>query len=173
IVPRLAIPRRDIFSYTNEGAPWIAPQWLAEVLLYLVFRWGGGTALALAKVTVTTAVVGLTAWVGWRRSGSLVLSVGSAIAAAMLCAPFFDIRPDLFFFLGTTVTLAVVEAYRRGARPAVLLLLPVTMALWADLPSSFVYGIGLVGLLAAGELIAAILRRPGHPSRQPRGRGRC
>ncbi len=168
IVDHLAIPRQDVFSYTNEGARWVNSEWLSDVLLYLVFRPGGGTGLALLKIATTAGFVGLAVWVAWRRSPSLAVSVGCGIAAAMLCQPFLDIRPDLFFLLATMVCLTTVDAYRRGARPAVLLLLPLTMAVWVNLHASFVYGLGLIGLFTAGELGAELLRRPADPVRRRR-----
>lgn len=168
IVDHLTIPRRDVFSYTNEGARWVNSEWLSDAFLYLVFRLGGGTGLALVKIAITAGFVGLAVWVAWRRSLSLAISVACGIAAAMLCHPFLDIRPDLFFLLGTTAYIALIEAYRRDARPAVLLLLPLTMAIWVNLHASFVYGLGVIALFTAGEIGAVLVRRPADPVRRRR-----
>ena len=163
IVEHLQVPRRDVFSYTVEGAPWIDPEWLSQVLLFALFRGGGGTALAVFKLVVTPVFLLIAVWAGRRRSGSLLFSVAAGIAAALLCRQFLDIRPDLFLFVGTAVVLAIVHAYRRGARPAILVLLPVTMALWVNLHSSFIFGLGMIGLFAAAELAKAALRLPDDP----------
>src|SRR5204863_33846 len=81
---------------------------------------------------------GLATWIGWRRSGSLVFAAGTAVAAVFVCRPFLDIRAQLFLFLGTLAVLAVVEAYRHGARPWTPALLPIVMLLWTNLHFSFV-----------------------------------
>jgi len=158
-----------VFSYTNEGAPWVNPEWLADVLLYLVFRLGGGTALALAKLVITTLVLLLIVGIAWRRSGSLALSAACGVIAATLCQPFLDIRPDLFFFLATAVLLVIMDAYRRGSSAAVLLLLPPLMVLWANVHASFVYGLGVIGLLAGGEIVLGWPSRRSDSSRLRRG----
>jgi hypothetical protein len=170
IVEHLTIPRHDVFSYTFEGARWIDPEWLSQVLLFSLFRRGGGTALAVFKLLVTPAFLCVAVWAGWRRSGSLVLSVGAGIVAAILCRPFLDIRPDLFLFLGTAVVMAVIHAYRAGARAALLVLLPVTMVLWVNLHASFVFGLGMIGLFTVTELAKASLGLPDAPL--PMGRAR-
>src|SRR5271170_4955260 len=36
-----AAPRADPFSHSMLGAPWVAHEWLSEVLLTLAFRLGG------------------------------------------------------------------------------------------------------------------------------------
>src|SRR5439155_5127739 len=160
IVEHLEIPRHDVFSYTVEGARWVDPEWLSQVLLFALFRCGGGTALAVFKLLVAPAFLLVAVWAGWRRSGSLVFSVGAGIVAALLCRPFLDIRPDLFLFLGTAVVMAIVHAYRRGARPALLVLLPATMAVWVNLHASFVFGLGMIALFAGAELAKAAFHLP-------------
>src|SRR5688572_18407110 len=39
-----AIPHADIFSFTAQGKEWVTHEWLAEVLIYALYRaagWGG------------------------------------------------------------------------------------------------------------------------------------
>src|SRR5439155_1483402 len=127
------IPTRDVFSFTYAGAPWFNQEWLAQVLFFDLFRRGGGTALVAFKVLVAAALFPAAAWLGWRRSGSWLLSAGPAIAAAFVCRPFLDIRPQLFSFVGALAVVAIVDAYRRGAHATLLALLPPTMALWSNL----------------------------------------
>ena len=44
-----AIPRVDIFTYTNAGGPWIDLYWLFQVIIALLYRVGGVSALVLLK----------------------------------------------------------------------------------------------------------------------------
>jgi len=104
------IPTRDVFSFTYAGAPWFNQEWLAQVLFFDLFRRGGGTALVAFKVLVAASLFPAAAWVGWRRSGSWLLSAGPAIAAAFVCRPFLDIRPQLFSFVGALAVVAIVDA---------------------------------------------------------------
>src|SRR5260370_5285844 len=41
------IPQTDQFSFTAQGHPWIAHEWLSQVVLYLTWRTGGYSALLL------------------------------------------------------------------------------------------------------------------------------
>jgi hypothetical protein len=42
-----AVPRVDPFSFDFAGRPWVAHEWLAEVLLALAFRLAGWSGVAL------------------------------------------------------------------------------------------------------------------------------
>src|SRR5438093_10478259 len=145
------IPTRDVFSFTYAGAPWFNQEWLAQVLFFDLFRRGGGTALVAFKVLVAASLFPAAAWLGWRRSGSWLLSAGPAIAAAFVCRPFLDIRPQLFSFVGLLAVVAIVDAHRRGAHATLLALLPPTMALWSNLHASFILsGAPIVPLVPGG-----------------------
>src|SRR6516165_555547 len=37
ILAHAAIPKQDVFSYTMEGAPWISPEWFAEIIMALAY----------------------------------------------------------------------------------------------------------------------------------------
>jgi hypothetical protein len=161
IVEHGAIPARDVFSYTFEGAPWSNGEWLSQVVFFELYRHWGGTAVALFKFGVVTSLFALAAWIGWRRSGSLVFAVGAAVLAAYVCRPYLDIRPQLFLFLCTLAVLAVIEAYRQRAGAWVLGLLPLIMVAWANLHYSFVFGAGLLLLYAAGEGGKSVFGLPG------------
>ena len=44
IAEHMSVPHTDPFSYTRAGRPWIAHEWLTELLLYQIQRvagWGG------------------------------------------------------------------------------------------------------------------------------------
>jgi hypothetical protein len=160
ILEHRTIPRVDVFSHTYPGASWVNGEWLSQVLFYAVYHYGGGTALALLKVVLAAGFYVVAAGIGWKRSGSLVCAV-VVTASVIGCRAFFDIKSDLFLFVGTLTLMALYEAYRRGARTELLLALPVLFALWVNLHFSFVYGLGVLCLLAGGELLKAWLGLPG------------
>jgi hypothetical protein len=166
IVTHHEIPRTDVFSYTYAGAPWSNQEWVTQVLLWELFAHGGGTAVALFRIGMTVGLVCLAAWLGRRRGASPVAATGMACAAAVICRPNLDIRPHLFQFLGTLLLIGLVDAYRRG-RERPLALLPLLMAVWANVHFSVVFGLGVLGLLAAAETAKALL---GAPDALPRRR---
>src|SRR5205823_4436620 len=59
ILAHHAVPHQDVFSYTMNGAPWVAHEWLAELadaVLYDHFGWAG---LVIAAGLALAAAVGL------------------------------------------------------------------------------------------------------------------
>src|SRR5262245_27149286 len=149
------VPWGDVFSYTHEGDPWFNQEWGAQVILYQVYRTLGGTGLVALKAVMVTAIVVTTAWIGWRRSRSLVAGVATAVVAALVSRPYLDIRPQLFTLLGTLVILALTDAYRRRPRPALLLAFPLVLFLWVNLHYGFIFGLGVLGLIAGMETVKA------------------
>ena len=62
IIAHGAAPRADPFSHSMPGAPWIAHEWLSEVLLALAFRLGGWSGVVLmtgAAAASAALIVGL------------------------------------------------------------------------------------------------------------------
>src|SRR5690349_20653547 len=55
-----AVPAVDTYSFTFTGQPWIAKEWLSQILLALAFNiggWGGVTVLASAAIGFTFALL--------------------------------------------------------------------------------------------------------------------
>ena len=44
------VPRSDPFSFTARGHPWVAHEWLSELLMYGAWRFGGWSGLILLLV---------------------------------------------------------------------------------------------------------------------------
>ena len=160
VVEHGALPRVDVFSHTYAGAPWVNGEWLSQVLFYEIYRWAGGAGLASLKVALAGGFYVAAAWIGWKRSGSLVCA--AVVTASVIgCRTFFDIKSDLFLFVGTLALMAVYELYRRGARGTLLLAVPLMFVLWVNLHFSFVYGFGVLMLMAGAEAAKTWLGLPG------------
>ena len=143
ILEHRALPHADIFSYTMRGEPWIAKEWLSQVLYALAHRtlgWTGVVLLATASIALTFVIL-----------ARYLLTRTSPIATYVMLASAFVLsiqhmlaRPHC---LGYPLMIAwfcgLSRASEGGRRPS-FWLLPV-MLLWANLHSSFTFG-----LLAAG-----------------------
>jgi hypothetical protein len=160
IVEHGEIPRTDVFSYTYAGAPWSNQEWLSQILFWELWAHGGGTTVAVFRIVVTVGLVVFAAWLGFRRGASSLAATLMACAAAAVCRPSLDIRPHLFQFVGTLVLIGLVDLFRRRLRPPLLALLPLLMAVWVNTHFSFIFGLGVLGLLAAVETVRTLLRLP-------------
>lgn len=138
------IPRTDPFSYTFAGRPWVTHEWLSEVVMAGAFRlagWSGVMLVTGLSMGATAAVMArwLFRWLAPLSTvAALTLGV-DCLASSVLARPHIVALPVLALW-----TLAMLDARRRGHAPS-LWLLPL-MALWANLHSSFIVGVGLAAV---------------------------
>lgn len=158
IVESGRIPTRDPFSWTAPGRPWVAHEWLTEVLFYGLTRlpeW----ALFLYKCGLAAAACGLVLWRCWRRSGSLVLAFAAGLLAAAVVRNYADLRPQMLTFVLLSLLLLGLDAYHDGRMPRLPWLLPPLFVLWANLHGGVVVGMLLLTIWVTGELTERALRR--------------
>jgi hypothetical protein len=145
----------DPFSFTCHGRPWFHPEWLSDVIFYTWARLFSEAALVWWKWGILVATFGLLFRLLRQicgRSGSAYLAVIAAIAVG---APFFDIRPQLYTFLGFVVVLSFALPLSRR-----LWILPLVFMLWANLHSGFLLGlITIVTVLAISFFYGEAPRR--------------
>ncbi len=147
------VPTSDPFSFTMRGAPWIAHEWLAELIFagaYAALGWVGVVALTAAAIAATYYLL---ARFLDRRLPLSATSIGLA-ASFILAAPHLLARPHVLTMPILVVWMAALERTRPGGRPPSLFILPL-MSLWANLHGGFVIGLGLIGIYAAEALFAA------------------
>ena len=110
-------PTVDPYSHTFAGEPWIAKEWLGQVLLALAYQaggWNGVVALIIATISLT---VFLMAWFlgAWLKP---TLAIGLAFVAASLISPIYTARPHIFTLPIIVVWTAMLfEAARQERAP--------------------------------------------------------
>ncbi len=146
-----SVPRVDELSYTFQGHPWIANDWLCEMLLFGAYSLGGWRTVVLVTACTIAATYALI-YLVLSRQARLTVAVGVAVAAYAFSTPTFVARPQIFAFPLVIVWFAgLVRAVEAKASPTPLLL-PV-MALWANIHGSFTLGLALAGLFAAEAIV--------------------
>jgi hypothetical protein len=147
-----SIPRTDPFSYTRAGQPWVAHEWLTEVLLYELQRlagWGGLIVFFAAMLSAAFFLLYL-------RCGPNPFLAG----VAMLCAagatlPVWGVRPQVVSLLLTSLWLLILERSERNPR-VLWWTLPLTL-LWVNLHAGFALGLALSALFLTAGLIERTL----------------
>lgn len=128
--------RTDVFTFTVAGHEWLNQQWGAETLLALVFRAGGWEALAIARA----ALVGTTFWLLYsacRAAGAQARAAGwLTLVALIVSLDGLALRPQLLGITLFALTLRIIAG--RKERPRLLWLLPLVVAVWANLHGSFI-----------------------------------
>jgi hypothetical protein len=133
-----AVPHVDSYSYTFAGAPWIAKEWLGQILLALGYSaagWGGVLVVTILPVALTLFLM------TWFLSATLkpTLAVALAFAAAFLMNGFFNARPFIFSFPIMVIWTEYLFRAARNDRAPSFWLLPLIW-LWANLHGTFTFG---------------------------------
>jgi hypothetical protein len=143
-------PTVDSYSFTAAGTPWIAYEWLGEIVLAWMYRPGGVVSLCVFLIALGSVILLLLYWLGTVRSGNSKASFVSTLFLASLAFASFTLRPQMFGYLFLILTLLVLEKYRQGVSWP-LWMLPLIFLMWVNTHGSFIIGIGVVGLyLVAG-----------------------
>ncbi|MBA5639944.1 hypothetical protein H3H37_23060 [Duganella sp. LX20W] len=151
------VPHTDPFSATMPGTPWVAHEWLSEVLMTLAYQgagWSGLQLLCSATLALTLAMIAryLTRWLD--QPAALV----SAVVACFAIVPSLLARPHLIALVPLVAWCVALLRARELERVPAWPLLPL-MTLWANLHGSFVLGLALAGVLALEAVAAAPGRR--------------
>jgi hypothetical protein len=150
-------PREDLFSYTMEGRPWFAWEWLSDVLLAGVHRAYGLSGVVAAAILVLLVTFAALDRLLLRRGTDPLLALLLTSFGASVTLIHWLARPHLLSLLLMLVWTAVVEGYRRR-RSRWILLLPLWMVLWANLHGAFVATFPMLIVYALGEALEFAIR---------------
>jgi tetratricopeptide (TPR) repeat protein len=160
----LTVP--DPFSYTSGLEPSVhageaavryfnlTSEWLSQVVMYLLYSFGGFPALVIARAVLLIVFCGVAGWMAVRSSGNFALGLAGALTAGGMAYHFQQSRPFLATFVCLAVTLAIVETRRR------LWLLPLVFAVWANCHPGFFVGWLIIAAYAAEALLLRMRKQP-------------
>jgi hypothetical protein len=156
IIENGEILREDPFSLTRHGQPWVYPGWIAQLMMFTIFRaFGFGGLIVWTALLVTIAL----AFVWLAMPERPLLKAFVIILAAAVSGVYWSARPQILSFALAGFFIWVLE----GRSTRRLWLLPPAMALWANLHGGFAIGLILIvayllgdGLLLLGKLRIAL-----------------
>lgn len=137
--------RHDIYSYSAPGHPWRDHEWLAEVVMALVYNAGGVVGLKLWKLVCSALTVVFIAETEAETGAGSTLQIAVTLGAAFGLILQSQFRPQMFTFvmLSGLLVLLARDNYRRDA--PLWIAIPL-MALWANLHGGFFVGIATLAL---------------------------
>ncbi|MFI5312738.1 MAG: hypothetical protein ACHQ06_01085 [Candidatus Dormibacteria bacterium] len=162
IVDNHAVPHTEFFSYTANGAPLVAHEWLSELLF-----WAVHSAVGLAGLAI---LLGLATWSGLLALALIARARGASgfvagvvlLLGAKAMQPITGTRPQMFTFALLCWSLFLLDRHlRRGGR-AIWILAPLVL-LWANLHAGFAVGLGVVAIAIAGGVLDATWRHRPDP----------
>jgi hypothetical protein len=140
-----ALPGKNLWSFTAPDHPFLASSWLFDLLLHRIEARGGMVAVQ----AVTALAVGATFLVLFlavrTRGASTGWAVATAVALALGAEARFTPRPQVFSYLLLSLISWVLLRNRSRRSWGELALVPVLLAIWANLHAGVVFGVALVG----------------------------
>ncbi len=144
------LPSTDIFTYTVPNHVWIDHEYFTEILMWLIYSSTGAIGIGI--------FFGLITYAGFyvmyrqvRREPFVMVGVGLALGA-VAGAPIWGPRAQMITFALTCLELYWLQGYLSG-RSRALQLIPLLMALWANLHGGWVIGFVWLGVAFMAELI--------------------
>src|SRR5712692_4985907 len=129
-----SFPRVDEWSHTFQGHPWIAKEWLSQLLLFGAYSLGGWRAVVLLSAC-TIAFTYALLYLILSREARLTIAVGVATFAYIFSSTHFLARPHIFSFPLIIIWFSgLVRAVEARTPPSPLLL--ALMVLWANVHGS-------------------------------------
>src|SRR5712691_11098341 len=91
-----SVPHADPFSYTRAGQPWIAHEWLSELLIYSLYRIAGAGGLIVVFALIHCAAFFL---LYVRCGGNRFVSGAITVWGALATATLWGVRPQIISLL--------------------------------------------------------------------------
>ena len=149
--------RFDIYSYTAFGAEWINHEWLAELIMFFVYRTFGSAGLLMGKLLVGFAIISILSLITSRRICNIFVYGLVFVLSVFVMSPGFMIRPQLFTFLFVAYFLYVFHLYFENQKN-LLWSLPLIMILWVNCHGGFLVGAGMFPVVVGCEYITCLMR---------------
>ncbi len=155
IVQKSAIPRIDDFSFTAIGKLYVLQNWLAEIIMYGIYKCGGPPLALFANGIIMACVLIPIYWLCRKSSDRLVAAVFPVTLVAF-CIP-GSIRPQVFSYLLFAFCYWMVSSYCADGKQSRIWYLPFLFVLWVNIHGAFVLGLGLIAIILGCEAIRFLL----------------
>jgi hypothetical protein len=149
-----SVPRVDSFSFTMQGQPWFAWEWLYDALLGIVHNSMGmnGVVWLAALLMATTFAIVFRQLLA-RGTG---LPVAIPLWLLVLGASSIHVfaRPHIVSWLFTVLWFLALERWEQGSAPSWLRwFFPASMLLWVNLHGGWLLGMGLLAMYAVAAFV--------------------
>lgn len=147
------LPRSDPYSFSKPGAPWVAWEWGADVLMGLAHRADGLRGVALLFACAGAFAVWLWVRLHWLVGGNFFLACAMAAPLVTTMGLHWLARPHVFGWVlaaGWLYFLECLPSRRPHFGVALSVLAAAVGILWANLHASFFLLPGMAAVYAAG-----------------------
>ena len=150
------IPHTDPYSFTNNGKPWIAQEWLSELIMYGLYRLGSyGLLILVFSLTITGAF--FLSYLCCPIESRPYIAGFVLLLGAIATAPTWGVRPQMISLFFTSLVLYLLCCYWREAKIKYLIPLPLMTLIWVNLHAGYFLGLLIVVIFISGGLIELFL----------------
>lgn len=149
ITKSLSIPETNLFSYTNPDFAFINTHWLFGVIAYIFSQFNALPLFLILKILILLVSVWLVIKIIPEKNQILLLPIGYIFLHIL--RERLELRPEIFSFLFTTLTLFILNKFLRE-KTRLIYLLPIIQVFWINTHIYFFVGLILqaIFLIQAG-----------------------
>src|SRR6266705_3328725 len=151
IITNVAIPQYDIYSYIATPLPWVAHEWLSEVIMAVIYQASGLTGIVLFYSFLIAFTYFLLFKFLQAYEGNIIFSCFIVFLATLSSALHWLARPHIFTLILTVIWYQILDAYQYKNKNY-LYLLPPIMLLWVNLHGAFILGLILLAIYLCGNV---------------------
>jgi hypothetical protein len=156
------IPQDDPFSYAEDKIPFVGrfiltQYWLAQIIFHLIYSNFGTLGLVLLGAATFTGII-FFVWRVLEKKGFYLSMLLTGAFTLLMMKDILAVRPQMFTFLFTVVTIFLFERYKERRSKKYLVWLPLIMLVWANMHGGFIYGVVVMFIYLIAEYMALFLK---------------
>ncbi len=150
----------NFYSYTEPQTAFINHHWLAGVIYFLVYSWGGFKVLTLLNIVLILSAFILAFRLAQKKAGFYLPALIS-IPVIFILSERVEVRPEIFSYFFIFLTWFIIEHINKTKNYRRLFWLVPLFVLWANIHIYFFIGLALVGIKAAAEFLPVFVATAG------------
>jgi hypothetical protein len=155
ILNTLSIPKYDPFSFHSPAPPWIAHEWLSEVIMNTIYRFSGLTGIVIFFSILISFVYYFLFQVLQSLKANIIIAAIVIIFVIASSQMHWLARPHIFSMLLVVLWYFLLDAYQYDRKNFLYLQIPL-MLLWVNMHAGFIIGFVLNGIYLIGNMVELI-----------------
>lgn len=160
------LPATDPFAYTTSlkaqedfyrAKILLSLYWLANLLQYGVFSFGGYYGIIVLRVLIILATLLILALHMRKKGLNVISTILLLVPLSLVFSLYKGDRPNQMTYLFAALFMFLVDALKRGEKKGYLL--PLVLLLWANMHGGFLLGTVVVVCMGVAELLRKIFLR--------------
>lgn len=161
IIDTKSLPDADTFSHTARGQPVVLSEWLSQLMLALLYRWDGFSAVGIIASGLLAFPWAILARSLLRVNHRPLVALPLVFLGAVSSTAHWSVRPQVISWCLAAIVLLVLESHRTARRESTWSLIPIFL-LWSWLHGGFLIGLLVVALHLAGAIVERAWVRARH-----------